>query len=41
MSDKFSAMEYTYLELSFSFLPVNLTILFLPRMYFTEGQVSA
>lgn len=37
-----SAMEYTYLELIFSFPPVNLTIFFLPRTdSVTEGQVSA
>ena len=38
VSDKFSSMEYTYLELIFSFLPVNLTIFFLPRTDFSEGQ---
>lgn len=37
-----TAMEYTYLELIFSFPPVNLTIFFLPRTdSVTEGQVSA
>ena len=39
VSDKF--LPWSYLELIFSFLPVNLTIFFLPRTDFTEGQVSA